>query len=295
MAGNFDDIEVDINELFDSTYDFPKPQKPGYIKRLFNRYFFGLLIKLRLYTRLVDNGFLRSWFEEFKHYWSLVLDGRPLFFHDFHFLLGVYRQKFQNLETPDNASTKEFLDSWQTDTLYLLFGAVRLYAYHPLTFYKLEKWISNGDDVLEYGCGIAPITYYLTNYGLKRDLDFSIADIRQINSHFARERLGKSVNFIEIEPYINPLVGKKFNVIFMITVMEHLPDPLQTVQNITSSLNQDGIFIFDYILGDGDGHDTIEAVDQRGEVLKFINKNYYVLSGALTESVSMGTTVCRLK
>ena len=50
----------------------------------------------------------------------------------------------------------------------------------------------------------------------------------------------------------------------MITVMEHLPNPLETVEMITMSLKKEGVLIFDYILGDGDGHDTIEAVTQRG-------------------------------
>jgi hypothetical protein len=164
MESKFDDLVVNINELFEKKYEIYNHKSPIYLRGVFNRYFIGFLIKFKLYTRLVDAGFIRSWFEEFKQYWSVVLEGRPLFLNDFHFLLGMYRQKFQYLETPDNASKEEFLDSWQTDTLYLLFGAVRLYAYHPFTCYQYEKWISHGDDVLEYGCGIAPITNYLLAY-----------------------------------------------------------------------------------------------------------------------------------
>ena len=81
----------------------------------------------------------------------------------------------------------------------------------------------------------------------------------------------------------------------MITVMEHLPDPLNTVKNITSGLKSNGIFVFDYILGDGDGQDTIEAVEQRDAVLQYIDYHYDILSGAITKNESMGTTVCRLK
>jgi len=81
----------------------------------------------------------------------------------------------------------------------------------------------------------------------------------------------------------------------MITVMEHLPDPLNTVKNITSGLKSNGIFVFDYILGDGDGQDTMEAVEQRGAVLEYIDDQYDILSGAIIKNDSMGTTVCRLK
>lgn len=86
---------------------------------------------------------------------------------------------------------------------------------------------------------------------------------------------------------------KKYNVIFMVTVMEHLPNPIQTIENLTNNLKPSGIFIFDYILGDGDGQDTLAAINQRKEVLDYIGKKYTVLSGDLNYKESMGTTVCR--
>ncbi len=295
MINKYDNLMVNIDEMFDTKYASNARKFPGFFKRLLNRYATGMLIKFGLYSRLIDSGFIRSWFEEFKPYWLHVLEGRPIYLHDFYYLLGNYRQKFQYLETPDNATAKEFLDSWQKDTLYLLFGAVRLYAYNPFFGYRHEKWISNGDNILEYGCGIAPITKFLLNYSVKRNLSITIADIRQINSHYARYRLGDAVKFIEIEPYKNPLIDNQYNVVFMITVMEHLPDPLKTVENITNSLSKNGIFIFDYILGDGDGHDTMEAISQRVDVLNYIESRYDVMQGSIIRDESMGITVCRLK
>lgn len=289
-------MEVNINELFDQQLEIPNFKHASYWKRFLNRYFTGALIKLGWYVRLVDAGILRSWFREFENYWSRVLEGRPLYLHDFFFLLGSYRQRFQNVETQDGANLEDFLDSWQNhDTLYMLFGAVRLYAYHPLGAHSYEKWVHNGDTILEYGCGIAPITHFLLNYSLKRNLNIDIADIRQINSHYAKYRFGKAVKFLEIQPFKNCLEKNKYQVVFMITVMEHLPDPLATVDQITASLKPGGIFIFDYILGDGDGQDTIEAVTQRGDVLDFINKNYDLLAGKIEKENSMGKTVCRKK
>ena len=107
--------------------------------------------------------------------------------------------------------------------------------------------------ILEYGCGIAPITYSLKNYSIKNDLRFNIADIRQINSHYAKWRLPKDVNFIEIKPYKNPFdnLKEKFDVVFLVTVMEHLPDPLEVVKNIHRSIKKGGYLLFDYILSDG--------------------------------------------
>ena len=148
---------------------------------------------------------------------------------------------------------------------------------------------------LEYGCGIAPITNFLLNYSLKKNLNIDIADIRQINSHYAKYRFGNAVNFLEIQPFKNCLINEKYQVVFMITVMEHLPDPLSTVERVTTSLKSGGIYIFDYILGDGDGQDTIEAVTQREAVLDYIQKEYNILEGKIQKEKSMGKTVCRKK
>jgi 2-polyprenyl-3-methyl-5-hydroxy-6-metoxy-1,4-benzoquinol methylase len=296
ISNYYDRLDVDINQLFETKLDIDGEKYPSLLKRLFNRYSFALLIKSGLINPLVEVGFINGWFKEFKTYWSDILEGRPMYLHDFYYLLGVYRQRFQDVETPERAEKEAFLESWQKpDTMYQLFGAVRRFSRVPLHCRRFEKWINNGDTILEYGCGIAPISHSLLNVSTRRNLNITIADIRQINFHYAIHRLGKNVNHFEITPYENSIQKSKYNIIFMDTVMEHLPDPLETVNNVTNGLKQNGILVFDYILGDGDGQDTIEAVEQRGEVLQYINEHYELLSGALLENESMSKTVCRLK
>ena len=292
----YDQLIVDINQLFDTNLNVEKKKYPSLLKRLFNRYLFALLIKSGLIHPLTEAGFINGWFNDFKSYWSHVLKGRPIYLHDFYFLLGHYRRRFMNVETPERADKDLFLDSWQnTDTIYLLFGAVRRFSRSSLHCRWFEKWINNGDEILEYGCGIAPISHSLLSVGIKRNLNITIADIRQINFHYAIHRLGKNVEHFEIVPFENSIQKSKYNIVLMVTVMEHLPDPLETVKNITNGLKKNGLFIFDYILSDGDGQDTIEAVEQRGDVLKYISEHYEVLSGTLLENESMGRTVCRIK
>ena len=295
-SNHYDRLKVDINQLFDRKFETESKKQHSFLKRLFKRYYFAFLIKTGLINPLTEAGFINGWFKEFKTYWSDILEGRPMYLHDFYYLLGVYRQRFQDVETPERAEKEAFLESWQNqDTLYQLFGAVRRFSREPLHSRQFEKWIKNSYSILEYGCGIAPISHSLLNVGTKRNLNITIADIRQINFHYAIHRLGTAINYFEIKPYENSIQKEKYNVILMITVMEHLPNPLDTVKNITAGLKPNGIFIFDYILGDGDGQDTIEAVEQRGIVLKYINEHYKLLSGHLLENKSMGTTVCRLK
>jgi len=292
----YDRISIDINSLFDSNIDSKKTKYPSYILRVFKRYLTAVLIKIGLYYPLIEAGFIISWFEDFKSYWYNVLNGRPLYLHDFYYLLGVYRQRFQTLVVPDQANKDTFLESWQNPiAMYQLFGYVRRCSREPLHCRQFEKWIKNGYNILEYGCGIAPISHSLLQLGIKRNLNITIADIRQINFHYAIYRLAGNVKHFEITPYKNSIPSKIYDIIFMITVFEHLPDPLDTLKNITAGLKSGGIFIFDYILGDGDGLDTIEGVIQREEVLQYLKKHYELLSGELLKKKSMGTTVCRLK
>ena len=108
--------------------------------------------------------------------------------------------------------------------------------------------------------------------------------------------MGEKVSFLNIKPYENCLNKKKlYDAVFMITVMEHLPNPIETVKNITNNLKPNGIFVFDYILSDGSGLDTREAVDKRKDVLDYISLKCNLISGKLDAKMSMGTTVCKLK
>ena len=292
----FDNMGLTVNSLFEQSTKNQFLIVDSRWRRLLRRYIAGFLIAIGCYSRLVDAGFIRGWFSEFQNYWMGIHNGRPLYFHDFHFLLGIYRQRFQAVETLPNASPREFLDSWQGSTSwYQLFGAVRRFAHEPLHCYHFETWIKNGDRILEYGCGIAPIAYSLSRYGRARGLEIDIADIRQINSHFARWRLGSLARFIELQPLEKVALRETYDVIFLVTVMEHLPDPLTTVTNLLDALKPKGIFIFDYVLSDGDGQDTVESVRDRESVLELIDGRTTLLKGSINYENSMDLTVVQHK
>jgi 2-polyprenyl-3-methyl-5-hydroxy-6-metoxy-1,4-benzoquinol methylase len=290
----FDHMPLNVDELFRESTDVRKVRPYPKWRRLLQRYTVALLMIVGLYSRLVDAGFVRAWFREFQEYWLEIHNGRPLYLSDFFFLLGIYRQRFQSVETPNNATSQEFLRSWQgPESWYQLFGAVRRFSHEPLHCYHFEKWINKGDRVLEYGCGLAPVAYSLSRCGRVADLAIDIADIKQINSHFARWRLGSQVKFIEIELYQNPISGKTYDVILLITVMEHLPNSLETVGHLLDSLEPGGVLIFDYISSDGDGQDTMESIESREAVLNLIEKRTTIVHGSIEYTQSMGLTVVR--
>ena len=295
MGNNYDKLEIKKGFLESTPKSFGIRKRRSYLERVFKRYLRGFLVKTKLQNFLIDSNIDNFWFKEFSTYWTNELEGRPLKLPDFHYLLGSYRSRFQDNETPEDSSVEVFLDSYQNnDCIYMLFGAVRRYAYEPFSGFKVEKYLKHNDSFLEYGCGFAPVSEFICRYSNKINIDLNIADINQINSHYARWRLPSDVNFINIEPYkdIN-LEDNSMDCISLITVMEHLPDPLKVVMNLTRILKSGGYFIFDYILGDGDGQDTIAAVIQRPEVLDYIKANFKLIEGKFSINESMGTTVCR--
>ena len=293
-TNNFDKLSIDINDLFSKKKEVRIYKNKSMLRRLFTRYTSAILIKLELYETLVEIGLIKRWFNDFQEYWYEVLNGRPLYLHDFYFLLGNYRVRFSSVETPGHASNEEFLDSWQNDdTIYLLFGAVRRFSRVPLISRQYEKFINHNDSVLEYGCGLAPITSSLLRVGKKKNLTFTIADIKQINFHYAKFQLGQAVKSFEITPNVIEELPQEYNVIILITVMEHLPNPLDTIKNLTNFLKPGGILFFDYHADDAHGQDTIEAVEQKKDVLDFISLNYSILKGSLDYENIMEITVAR--
>lgn len=279
MGNPFDKIKVNLDEVFTFSRSGHKEvqglgRRPLLLSRVIKRYFFAGLIFCRVYPLLLNIGAMDYWFREFKTFWLKGLKGRPIMLVDFHWLLSSYRCDFIEVETGRYQSKSEFLKSWQDNSLYMLFNAVRLYAYHPFRFRHVDRYLSSGDHILEYGCGIAPVTFYLSNLSLHQNLRFTIADIRQINFAYAVYRHPSYVENIEIDPEVFDVGNSVYDVIVCMQVFEHLPHPMDTLNALAFALKPRGKLIFDFIAGDGDGQDTIEAVEQRSEILEFIDRNF---------------------
>lgn len=294
MHNNFDSIHLDFEAIEQKLALQTRPKSKSRLSRLISKYFVGGLLWFGVYKKLVDAGFIRGWLDEFEVFWSQVLEGRPLYFHDFHYLLGVYRQKFQVVETPEIDDPEGFLESWTSDnSVYQLFGAVRRYGQMPLDGIRIEPFVKEGGTVLEFGSGIAPFSYYLVNYCYKKPSQIHFADIPQLNWYYARSRLPEEVEAIKLDLLNNKLNACQYDLVVMMAVMEHLPRPLDTVMDIWAALRPGGFLCLDYILGDGDGQDTIAAVAQRSEIISFFSEKFVVVKGEISIQQSMGFTVLK--
>lgn len=306
----YDDLRVDVNKLY---AEFPFNKKSvDYAGNLNNYRFiyrcFFLPLKLR---KIVWHLFHRlnldlAWYYDFKKYWGRVLGGRSFWsVYDLFFIKNIYRMKFQRNVVPDTDSSDVHLEAWQRpELLFQLLHLVCRSGYsnqidlirRVLNHKKLYK-VNN---VLEFGCGTAPIVSTFFDFFKRSEkIKYTIADIKTVAFHYAAchfsgnsnvkpELLGADNNFM-------PDSSSKYDIIFCMTVFEHLSDPLQIIKHFNEMLNENGLLVFDYILGDGDGLDTKRAASDRSIVLSYVNENFDVLYGDVDPGKSLSLAIAKRK
>lgn len=310
----FDNMAVDVEKLYK---EFPPVKETGascnkvpslsdFCRRIYHSRFIpvkyrGFACKVLRQIRL-DQG----WFLEFRKYWSGVLKGRPLWgVEDLFFLKNLYRIKFQDSQVPDSTDANLHCQAWQKpEVLYQLLHLVcretaldqlkplrKLAALRP-DFKKLK--------MLEFGCATAPITVSLYEfYRPKASMRMYISDISTLAFHYAAYRFRYCSNVIPVllkpEDDFALKLDDRLDVIFCITVFEHLNRPLEIAKTFYNLLNHDGLLFFNYIKSEGEGFDTKHAVRQRESVFDFIGNSFELVEGRLSKDEDMHLTIVRKK
>ncbi|MGE3153969.1 MAG: hypothetical protein AB7G48_04520 [Nitrospiraceae bacterium] len=102
----FDDVKLDVPRLLAEQRlkhqggCMPSSSADGLtllapLKIRLARQVMAALLDWRLWERMVYANAALGWFQEFERYWVGELGLRPITPPDFHFLKGVYRQRFQ--------------------------------------------------------------------------------------------------------------------------------------------------------------------------------------------------------
>jgi 2-polyprenyl-3-methyl-5-hydroxy-6-metoxy-1,4-benzoquinol methylase len=256
------------------------------------------LVDSEIWDRLVYANAALGWFHEFERYWVGELGLRPITPPDFHFLKGVYRQRFQTLVDVSDANALE--EGWRdARSLYLLFHLVMRNALRPLAARDFIAWIPHHGSVLEFGCGLAPVTSSLTRFYRDRALSMTCADIEHVLFHYVRWKFSgdPSVRTLAIDPGADdPLDQVRYDTILCMTVLEHVPRPLQTLTCLRAHLKPGGHFIFDYINSEGKGLDSEGGVRERSQALQYIYDHFDIVEGHLhLDGRDVSRVVCRLK
>jgi len=256
----------------------------------------GLLVLSGCHRALMYSNLRLDWFEEFQRYWVEELGNRPLHPHDFYYLYGVYRQRLQSIE-PDLASDARQLARWRDHRIvYYLFSHTYRQALSPLRVQRFARFLPRRGRVAEYGCGTAPITTALARHYRHLDLELVAADIPHVLFHFVRWRFRDVlyVTTLPIAPDDDATLPGRYDAIFCLETLEHLPRPLAALGHFHTVLRPGGVLIFDYVRSEATGLDTPAALRDREPALRFIADRFEPVEGRIAlDGGDQPTTVVR--
>ena len=304
----YDNLKVDVKELY-ARYPIEKvnaarKDKKTLLSRIYYNSFIPIKLRNYVWYFFHRGHFDFAWLDQFRKYWSTVLGGRPLWDeHDFYFLRNIYRLKFQENQVPDSADAGIHLDSWQRpELMYQLFHQVfKESLTNQLGLWRHVKRSLNRplQSFLEFGCATAPVTAtFFEFYKNIRNVQVYISDIQTLAFHYASYRFNmKNVTPLLLTPENEFSLPDdiKVEVVFCITVFEHLNSPLAIIKKFHSILKRGGLLFFDYIKSDGEGLDTIQGVKERNAVLYYVDSNFNVVFGKISYDENMGLTIVRKK
>jgi 2-polyprenyl-3-methyl-5-hydroxy-6-metoxy-1,4-benzoquinol methylase len=297
-VNRYDDFRPDVPALLkaqEAGLPVPDPaarsgDRLGLVGRLASRaslYTLGALVASGLHRRLVYANLRLGWLADFQRYWSAALGNRPLQPHDFYFLYGVYRQRlqsidFEQLREPELASDAGHLAAWRDHRLvYHLFAHTFRDALSPLRVHRFARYVPRGGRVAEYGCGTAPLLVALARRYRHLDLQLVGADIPHLLFHYARWRLSDSpfVSWVAIQSDDDTPLSGRYDTIFCLEVLEHVPRPIAVVRHLYEVLRPGGHLVFDYIRSEGTGLDTVASLRDRLPALRYVLENFEVVQG----------------
>ena len=304
-TGNrFDRLQIDVAELYRSiplgSRTAAGQPSSARLSALYRAPWLPLGARLGFWKLLHRLRLDQAWFDQFAEYWSTVLGGRPLRSpDDFHFLRNTYRSRFQESEVSTVNDDASHLAAWQQpEVIYMLFNQVFVESLSLKTrvVSSLQQHVPQGR-CLDFGCGVGSLAH-ADDTLFRGRRSWVMADVETLALHYAgwrfSGRAGFSVQALTPENAF-ALPAGPFAAICCVTVFEHLPHPLETARQMAEALLPGGHLIFDYILGSGDGLDTVQAVQERPAVLAFMRERFDVISGQLDERRSMDLTILRKK
>lgn len=292
---HFDNLQVDVPALFKK---YPLTQLTGSVvptrKDFFTKLYSNQLLPLGLRIKLWKAAFNAhqdlTWFEDLSEYWTHVLKGRPLWGpYDAYFLKNMYRIKFQKNMVPDTEDASVHLVAWQRPEV--LYSLLHL-ACKPSVpadvriVQRAMRYIgrSGGLNVLEFGCSTAPFVYGATRFLATGGNTYHLADIAMLPFHYGVWRLrsrGDIVpHLLQPEKEFMPDFFDPMDLVFCSQVFEHLNKPLEIARYFHQVLRPGGVLVFDFLLTEGTGLDSKQAVEQHSQVLDFIWTHFDILEGS---------------
>ena len=246
-----------------------------------------ILVKKYLFLIFRKTGLDSSYLFELNRFLS-EFECRPMWNRrDLNFYKNVFRILFSDSSGVDGSGNKNHIAAWQRpEVMYQLLHSVERYSDELQVDIILQSLRLLGKTknikACEFGCGFAPLANSVKTFGLeKRFESFAIADVQSITFLFPYKKFcsppfSAFCLVAENDFRLDESLSKHFDldIIFCVTVIEHLPNPISALKDLISRLRPNGVFCFDFILGDGEGYDSVEACLQRADILNLIGENF---------------------
>lgn len=170
----------------------------------------------------------------------------------------------------------------------------------------LHKWIQAqffkpGMHILEYGCGVAPfVTSLLLGAPKDNKYDISISDVDGAE-HFLfagwklnrivedRDLRGVTVSACPVKHDGLPKYHKEVDLAINFEVMEHVPSPVDVINNLMAQMSPGALYIENFIKHEREdehddlGPDLTSAAAERDDYYNVIQENFQLLGGELPE------------
>lgn len=156
--------------------------------------------------------------------------------------------------------------------------------------------------LLEYGCGVAPVAWWLAGHRLD-GLHVALLDVDSEHFDFGCWRLGRrltergriwSVDPRIIKPGELPLrEDERFDIITILEVFEHLPNPLAVAEHLVGHLAPSGRLFEDFFVhadADGSGPDLPQAQAERPDVYNLLSARLQLVAGHSQDDPDGGGT-----
>lgn len=108
---------------------------------------------------------------------------------------------------------------------------------------RVARLISDGESVLDVGCGRAPLLAALLDSGKAHVRYLGIDRLAECVKANQRHHPTHRFREVDLRHDTGLVLGEQFDAITMIAVIEHLPDPEAVLQRLSKLLNADGRLI----------------------------------------------------
>ena len=157
----------------------------------------------------------------------------------------------------------------------------------------LQQVLRFGGTFVEYGCGAAPYTHSLLNAIDPRvELTIYLSDVDCDHCTFGYWRACKTIERrgldritlkqVEVKPGELPQYENKIDAVMIFEVLEHVPSPLKTINNLYSQMNPGAFLCENFIKHDtneGDSPDLYSAYLERSDYYTFLEENFGLAAG----------------